>query len=235
MKRSFTLFALGITAFAFAGRQDRLDTLTDKYGQSYEGGEYYDDQFAGDYQQGPNGYFMQEEQITEQMPVNQNQQTKFVSDEELRKKIQDLLNPGWFSDDYKNVTFTVNNGDVFIQGTVAKPEYKKDLDEKIMKIKGVRQVSNGLVVAKESSSDDKSSRDFAASPQDKQINDKIRDKLSSGWFSKGYDALIIRTSDGFVVITGTVDSPEDIQKIRERIKGIEGIRTVNTQLNVKNR
>jgi len=58
-------------------------------------------------------------------------------------------------------------------------------------------------------------------------------ELSNGWFSKDYETLVIRTNNGIVVIRGTVDKPEDIQKINDQIKNIEGIRSINNQLIVQ--
>ncbi len=76
---------------------------------------------------------------------------------------------------------------------------------------------------------------MASNPQDRQLNARIRDKLSNGWFSKGYETLVIRTTNGVVIIGGTVDKPEDIQKIIDQIKDIEGVRSVNNNLKVNNR
>ncbi len=85
------------------------------------------------------------------------------------------------------------------------------------------------------SSEKKYPQDFASNPQDRQLNAKIRDKLNNGWFSKGYQTLVIRTTNGVVVISGTVDKFEDIQKINDQIRDIDGVRSVNNQLTVKSR
>jgi len=77
-------------------------------------------------------------------------------------------------------------------------------------------------------------QDSATSQQDRQINAKIRDKLNGGWFSKGYDALIIKTANGVVIISGTVDKDDDISNIKDKLKDIEGIKSINAQLSAKN-
>ncbi|MBA3721660.1 MAG: BON domain-containing protein [Parachlamydiaceae bacterium] len=53
--------------------------------------------------------------------------------------------------------------------------------------------------------------------------------------SKGYKTLVIRTTNGVVVVSGTVDKVEDIQKISNLIKDVEGVKSVDNQLSVRNR
>ena len=76
-------------------------------------------------------------------------------------------------------------------------------------------------------------QDFAATETDRQINSKIREKLNSGWFSKGYETVIIRTSNGVVILTGTVDDATEAQKISDNAKTVDGVVAVNNQLQVK--
>ncbi len=85
------------------------------------------------------------------------------------------------------------------------------------------------------SSEAKYPQDFAANAQDRQINAKIRDTLSNTWFSKDYETLMISTTNGVVVITGTVYKVEDKQKVGDQVKAIDGVKSVNNQLTVKNK
>ena len=172
-----------------------------------------------------------------------NQRTS--SDQEINKKIQDTLSSGWFFKGFKNVSFDVNNGNVNLRGSVDTLENKNKVEDAVRKIDGVRQVNNQIAIVKENSdaysesqlqsSERKYPQDAASNSQDRQINAKIRDKLSNGWFSKGYETLVIRTANGVVVISGTIDKPEDVQKISDQIKEVDGVRSVNPQLTVKNR
>ena len=82
------------------------------------------------------------------------------------------------------------------------------------------------------SSEKKYPQDTAATPEDRQINAKIRSKLS-GWFTKGYETVILRTSNGVVVITGTVEKSDEIQKVNDKIKDVEGVKSVNNQVTVQ--
>lgn len=76
-------------------------------------------------------------------------------------------------------------------------------------------------------------QDSSMSAEDRQINAKIRNKISS-WFSKGYDAVIFRTANGIVVISGTVESNDASKDLEDKVKGVEGVRSVNNQASVKN-
>lgn len=186
-----------------------------------------------------------------------------ASDQEINTKIRDALGSGWFSKGYENVSYDVNNGNVTLRGSVDTIENKNKVEESVRKIDGVRQVNNQITVDKNSSgtysdsqrrdgysdsqkrsdgyydsqkaSDNKYSQDHASNSQDRELNAKIRDKLGSGWFSKGYDTVVIRTTNGVVTISGTVDKHEDITKISEQIRSVDGVRSVNNQLTAKNR
>ncbi len=167
------------------------------------------------------------------------------SDQEIDKKIRDTLSSGWFSKGFQDVDFKVNNGNVLLTGSVNTLENKNKVEDSVKKIDGVRQVNNQITIVKESTgnysdsqlqnSEKKYPQDFASNPQDRQLNATIRDKLGSGWFSKGYETLVIRTTNGVVVVSGTVDKAEDIQKISDQIKDVEGVKSVNNQLSVRNR
>lgn len=182
------------------------------------------------------------------------QAQKTIPDQEIAKDVHEVLAGGWFSKGYPNVSFDVNNGVVTIRGVVETLEDKTKLDESLRKVDGIRQVNNQLTVTgqKASANYQRNSngymadtdkmvkekthpQDTAATDSDKTINAKIRDKLSGGWFATGYETIIIRTANGVVTITGTVDKFEDLDKINSEIKKIDGVKSVNNQLKVKNR
>lgn len=74
--------------------------------------------------------------------------------------------------------------------------------------------------------------DTASTEQDKQINAKIRDKLKNLNLN-GYETIILRTQNGIVMITGSVEKVDDLMKIRDQVKSVEGVKTVNNQVTAK--
>lgn len=133
-----------------------------------------------------------------------------------------------------------SSGNVNLSGSVDTLENKNKVEESVRKIDGVKQVNNQISIVKEKSDDAYSDSqlqdsekkfplDVASNAQDRQINAKIRHRLSDGWFSKGYESIVIRTNNGVVIISGTVDKPEDIQLISDEVKAIDGVRSVINQ------
>jgi osmotically-inducible protein OsmY len=203
------------------------------------------------------GYYRQDRQTANRDSNSQ----RPLSDQELVKKIHDKLSSGWFSKGYQNVSYDVSNGNVALRGTVETINDKSKVEETVRGIEGVRQISNQITISapassrmdnaayrnQADSSRDSSyyaegdvnapkkgtAQDYAATESDRQINAKIRDKLNGGWFSRGYDTVIIRTTNGVVVISGIVDEASEAQKISDNVKNVEGVKAVNNQLQVK--
>jgi osmotically-inducible protein OsmY len=231
-------------------RNNQYDYQQGQRNQAYDQNQQYYQQQGNQahyyQQQGNQGYDRNQRNDNSYGSQNSNNQ-KPVSDQDINKKIHDAIGSGWFSKGFQNVTYDVNNGYVTLRGTVDTLENKNKVEESVKKIDGVRQVNNQITIAKENpnanaysdsqlqDSEKKYPQDAAASPQDRQLNAKIRDKLGAGWFSSGYQALVIRTANGIVIISGSVDKPEDVQKINDQVRNIEGVRQVNNQLSVKNR
>lgn len=179
------------------------------------------------------------------------------TDREIEQEIRDDLSPGWFSKGFESVTFQVLNGNVTLRGTVETNEDKDDIEDSVKDIDGVKNVNNQIIVTGKKSSKlysknpyaanealsskttltdrSKYAQDFAATDSDRILNAKIRDRLKNGWFTKGYEALIIKTSNGVVTIIGAVDNEKDIPKVTDEIKKVEGVKKVNAQLSVKHR
>lgn len=76
--------------------------------------------------------------------------------------------------------------------------------------------------------------DSAATEQDRQINQRIRDRLANLGIN-GYETIILRTNNGIVMISGSIDTMENLMKIKEQIKNVEGVKSVNSQLTSKSR
>ena len=72
-------------------------------------------------------------------------------------------------------------------------------------------------------------KDSAVTDKDRMINQKIRERLLK-WNPKGYETLVIATSNGVVTISGNVDRVEDIQKISHDAKYTDGVKSVTNQI-----
>jgi len=218
------------------------------YSQGY-GGNQYQPRGNQNYQQqndrqSGNSQMNNYERSDVQKKADQNANDKNLNpDQAISQKVHDSLTGGWLSKGYQNVSYDISNGTVTLRGNVDSQDNKDSIDATIKKIDGVKQVNNQITVvkpdtnkdseAKLQASEKKYPRDTAASFQDRELNAKIRDKLSSGWFSKASDTIILRTQDGLVVITGAVEKPEDIQKVTDQVKSVDGVDTVNNQLQAK--
>lgn len=157
-------------------------------------------------------------------------------DRELNAKIRDKIT-GWLTNDYKNISLKTANGVVTIEGNVATIEAKKKLNDEIRKISGVNSVNDFTQVkdqgtreaAKEAA---KYPQDRFASDADRQINNKIRDKIS-GWFTNDYKNIALNTSNGSVSISGYVDSLDAQKKLTEEVRKIEGVKAVSNTTQVR--
>lgn len=167
------------------------------------------------------------------------------SDRDINGKVDDVVGSGWFSKGFENVSYDVNNGNVTIRGSVDTIENKNKIEDKIRNIDGVKSVTNDLKIRKENSSaysesqlqssEKKFPRDSATTIQDRELNARIRDKLSNGWLWDSYETLVIKTDNGIVILSGMVDKPEDVQKVTDRLKEVEGVKSIKNQLTVKDR
>jgi len=252
MKHLITLFAIGATSVLVADAYPQQQTNGYRTSQQY----YSDDAYPSEnnrgsytngqyYQENANPYHNQSNDrgmnyYQDNGNGNGNAKTitiKLTSDQDIIKNLHDTLSAGWFSKGYENVSYVVKDGVVTLRGTVDTAESKAKAEEKVKSIDGVKQVINQIVVSKEEPKSQSPAKyypqDYAATEQDKALNKLIRDKLSSGWFTRGNDNVAVKTTDGVVTISGVVDSYDEIQKVNDQVKDIPGIRTLNNQLSVK--
>ena len=243
MKKLFTVIVLGSASVLAADQYSSPSCPGYNQGQGY-----YQNQ------QDNQGYYQDQQRIDNRPMTTQSGQN--TSDQEIAQKVHDSISAGWFSKGYQDVSFDVRNGVVSLRGSVNAQDDRSKIEDSIRKINGVRQVNNQINVKNGSttssantpygttntqniSSDSTAGKNFpqdtAASNEDRQINNKIRERLSNGWFSKTYDTLVIRTNNGVVTITGTVERQDDVQNVGDQVKGIAGVRSVNNQLRVGSR
>jgi osmotically-inducible protein OsmY len=171
-------------------------------------------------------------------------QTEVVSDSDLTKTIRDNIGSGWFTKGYESVNVQVLNGAVTLTGTVDSQSDKEKLDKEVRDTKGVRSVNSQVTVLdrdRDSSyrdgdtSKDKFSQDKGTTPADQQLNKKIRDNVSKGYVWDSYEAVILNTSNGAVVLEGSIKNLDQQQKLIDEIQKVEGVKTVKSNLRVKNK
>lgn len=149
-----------------------------------------------------------------------------ASDQEIAKQVKDKLSSGWFSKGYDQVNVQVNNGNVLLQGTVPSWDDKEKLEKEIRSIDGVRGIAFRLNVQDAEKSDNRTDND-------QDIEKRVRDALSSGWFAKGYDQVDVNVNNGTVTLQGFVSSQEDKDKVEQEVRKIDGVKNVNNQLNIQ--
>ncbi len=65
-----------------------------------------------------------------------------------------------------------------------------------------------------------------------ELEKKIRSKIESGWFSKGYEQLNVRVNNGNVTIQGPVKTWKDKEGVEKEVRNIPGVISLNSQITV---
>ena len=79
------------------------------------------------------------------------------------------------------------------------------------------------------------SQDYAETNADRIINKKIREKLGGGWISSGYDTIGLKTTQGNVTITGTVETTSEVQKITDEVRKVDGVKNITNNVTVRSK
>lgn len=176
-------------------------------------------------------------------------------DRTLGTRIRDFLHSGSLSKRYDNhIVIRINNGNVTLRGTVDNADDKAKIEANVKKFPGVKNVDNQITVRDNRTSWLNSSPrsqvaestqfrnqtltkdshgDSFQTNEDRELVKKIREALKGGWFSKGYDDIAVVANNGNVSLLGKVDNQNDINKIEERVKNVEGIRNIDLQISLK--
>lgn len=84
---------------------------------------------------------------------------------------------------------------------------------------------------------DSEHRDFAqdrgSTQNDKQLNDRIRDKVSRGWLYDSYKDVILKTDNGYVVLEGLVETKKEENDLLHAVQKIDGVKGVTSNLRVR--
>lgn len=77
-----------------------------------------------------------------------------------------------------------------------------------------------------------SSNTNAATP-DAKIKSDINNKIKGGWFTEGYDQVMIDVKDGVVTLKGSVETIEDKQDLEKKVRNMDGVKGVESSLKVQ--
>lgn len=91
---------------------------------------------------------------------------------------------------------------------------------------------NGSVSKEQTYSEKKYPQDSYSSEVDRQLNGKIREKIT-GWFTDNYKDIALNSNNGVVTVSGFVKSNDDINKLVNEIRKIDGVRSVNSNVQIK--
>lgn len=169
-----------------------------------------------------------------------------ILDQEISRNIHDILTSGQFSRGFQNISFEVQNGNVLLKGYANTPENRNRIEAAISGVNGVHQVDNRIFL----------DRGYPSSPTpnnpntpakamgttgvtaakgpvtDQALNSAVQEQLNSAWLSDSAKDVKASVSFGVVTLEGTVNSPEDKEKVEESLKKIQGVRLVKNRIQV---
>ena len=70
---------------------------------------------------------------------------------------------------------------------------------------------------------------------DGTLQKNIKDALSSGWFSKGYEQVRVNVNNGTVTLEGFVNTPDDKMAVEKKVGTIDGVRQLYSLLVIQDR
>ncbi|MEO8726347.1 MAG: BON domain-containing protein [Acidobacteriaceae bacterium] len=133
--------------------------------------------------------------------------------QEVDKRIQK-------SKDLKNVSATVNNGEVTLNGSVDRLYNKLNLDRKVSGMDGVEGVRNHITVS--------------SSASDAQLGKTIADKLRYDRAGYGlvWNAISLKVQNGIVTLSGLVREPVDKDSAMAIVENTPGVKGIDDDLEV---
>jgi osmotically-inducible protein OsmY len=136
--------------------------------------------------------------------------------------LQAEVNKALDSSRLKNVTATVDGGNVRLAGTVQVYADKENADRKTHHVHGVRGVDNEIEVAEGSMSD-------------VELRNKLANALATdrvGYGTTAFNAITIGVNHGVVTLGGTVYGPSDKDSAIGLVENTPGVRDVVDNLDV---
>lgn len=118
---------------------------------------------------------------------------------------------------------TSTNGVVTLEGTVSSADTKAAAEAAAMSVEGVKSVDNNLLISENSEQVAEASRIAS----DTWITTKVKSLLLADSIAQGFD-VSVDTKGGVVTLSGTLDSQDDIQHVRDIAAEVEGVKSVDT-------
>jgi hyperosmotically inducible protein len=143
---------------------------------------------------------------------------KSESDAQVQADLQKTLD----NKRLKNVTASVRDGNVTLNGTVDVYSDKESADKRAHHVKGVKAVDNEIHVA-------------GAEVSDAELRNKLANKLATdrvGYGTTAFNAITIGVQNGVVTLGGTVYGPPDKDSALSLVENTPGVRDVVDNLDV---
>ncbi len=183
------------------------------------------------------------------------------TDRQLLSRIQEQIDGNNPDRRFQMVVVQARNGTIILAGALESEQDRQELKNKINKVEGVRDIEDRLSVrslgqgqfsswggnrsmqdsratqdsrSAQDSSSARTDRQAAVNTQetDRQLNQKARDALQSGLFSKGYENVSVDIHGGRARLSGNVDSESDKKDVLKRINDIDGIKGIEDNLRI---
>jgi osmotically-inducible protein OsmY len=146
------------------------------------------------------------------------QQAESSNDSKVQQEVEKQVKKG--GDRLKNVTATVHNGDVALNGSVDRLYDKLNLERKIARIKGVDGVHDHIQVS--------------GNVSDEQLKKTLADKLRYDRAGYGlvWNTLNLDVQNGVVTLSGLVREPVDKDSAMAIVENTPGVKAINDELDV---
>jgi len=142
-----------------------------------------------------------------------------AADNNLRAEI---INKALNKSQFKNINVSVSNGIAKLTGTVDVFDAKRQADERVHRVKGVKAVDNEIEVAGPTLSD--------AQLQQKVLTAVQYDR--AGWRTQPFNAISVSVENGVVTLGGHAYGPVDADSAVATVANIKGVKDVIDNIQV---
>jgi osmotically-inducible protein OsmY len=140
-------------------------------------------------------------------------------DKEIKENIETLLKINSTIDE-STIEVEVNHSVVYLKGNIDSFYQKKEIENAVYKVAGVRGVTNELAVL------------LTDKKEDKEIAEKITHYIKKNLLAK-IDQINVTVNDGKVVLEGCVPHWQVYYDIDEFVKVTKGVKSVDNSMDIK--